>query len=76
MLTDDRKKSWLHISSYLLSRYEDDTGDLIVQVVTQDETWFDHFDTESKMHSKQWKHPGSPPQKKFKRVHSAGKVMA
>ena len=28
------------------------------------------------MHSKQWKHPGSPPPKKFKRVHSAGKVMA
>ena len=28
------------------------------------------------MQSKQWKHPGSPPLKKFKRVHSAGKVMA
>ena len=28
------------------------------------------------MQSKQWKHPGSPPPKKFKRVHSAGKVMA
>ena len=27
------------------------------------------------MQSKQWKHPGSPPPKKFKRVHSAGKVM-
>ena len=26
------------------------------------------------MQSKQWKHPGSPPPKKFKRVHSAGKV--
>ena len=28
------------------------------------------------MQSKQWKHPGSPPPKKFKMVHSAGKVMA
>ena len=27
------------------------------------------------MQSKQWKHPGSPPPKKFKTVHSAGKVM-
>ena len=27
------------------------------------------------MQSKQWKHPGIPPLKKFKRVHSAGKVM-
>ena len=27
------------------------------------------------MQSIQWKHPGSSPPKKFKRVHSAGKVM-
>ena len=27
------------------------------------------------MQSKQWKHPGSPPPKKFNRVLSAGKVM-
>ena len=35
-----------------------------------------HFDPELKMQSKQWKHPGSPPRKKFKRVHSVRKVMA
>ena len=28
------------------------------------------------MQSKRWKHPGSLPPKKFKRVHLAGKVMA
>ena len=28
------------------------------------------------MQSKQWKHHGSPPPKKFKTVHSAGKVMS
>ena len=28
------------------------------------------------MKCKEWKHPGSPPSKKFKRVHSAGKAMA
>ena len=28
------------------------------------------------MQSKQWKHPGPPLPMKFKRVHSAGKVMA
>ena len=38
--------------------------------------WVYHFDQDSKMQSKQWKHPGSPPPKKYKRVHSAGKVMA
>ena len=29
-----------------------------------------------KKHSMQWKHPGSLPPKKFKRVSAAGKVMA
>ena len=76
MLTDDQKRTPLDISMYLLSRYEDDTSDFIVQVVTQDETRVLHFDTESKMQSKQWNHLGSPPPKKFKRVHSARKVMA
>ena len=76
MLSDDQKRSWLDISRYLLSRYGDDPGDFIDRVVTQDETWAHHFDTESKMQSIQCKHPGSPPPKKFKRVSSAGKVMA
>ena len=45
-------------------------------IVTQDETWVLHFDPEANKQSKQWKHPGSPAPKKFKRVSSAGKAMA
>ena len=60
MLTDDQKRCRLDISKYLLSRYEDDPGDFIDRVVTQDETWVHHFDPESKMQSMRWKHPGSP----------------
>ena len=75
MLTDDQESTRLDISTYLQSRYEDDPGAFIKRVVTQDETWIHHFDPEKKMHSKQWKYPTRPP-KKFKRVHSAGKVMA
>ena len=52
-----------------------DPGDFIGRVVTQDETWVHHFDPESNMQSMQWKHPGSPPPKTFKRVYSEGKVM-
>ena len=76
MLIDDQKRTWLDVSGYLLFHYEDDPGDFIERVVTQDETWVHHVDQESNLQSKQWKHPGSPPPKKFKRVHSAGKVMA
>ena len=46
------------------------------RVVAQDETWVHHFDPDSKKQSMQWKHPGSVPPKKLKRVSSEGKVMA
>ena len=45
MLTDDRNRTWLDISRYLPSRYEDDPCDFIKRVITQDETWVHHFDT-------------------------------
>ena len=76
MLTYVQKRTRLDISRYLLSCYKDDPDYFIERVVTQDETLVHHFDPESKMQSKQWKHPKSPTRKKFKRVHSAGKVMA
>ena len=76
MLTDDQKRSLFDISRYLLSRNEDDPGDFIDRVVTQDETCVHHFDPESIRQGIQWGHLGSPTPKKFKRVCSAGKVMA
>ena len=76
MLTDDQKRTQLNISRYLLFRYEDDSGDFIGRVVTKMRHGFTTLThPESKMQSKQWKHFGSPPPKKFKRVHPAGKAM-
>jgi hypothetical protein len=49
---------------------------IIKRIVTGDETWIHHYDPESKQEFMQWKHKGSPPPKKFKVQHSAGKVMA
>ena len=60
MLTEDQKRNRLDISRYLLSRYEDDPKEFMDRVVTQDETWVHHFDSESKKQNMQWKHPGSP----------------
>ena len=75
MLTNDQEMTQLDISKDLQSCYEDDPSDFIEQVVIQDETWVHHIDPGSKLQSKQWKHPGSPPPKTFKRAHSAGTVM-
>ena len=62
---NDDRKSEKDLARYflvsLLSRYEDDPGDFIERVVTQDETWLHHFDPESKIQSKQWTHPGLTP---------------
>ena len=48
MLTDDQEKTLLDISRHLPSLNEDDPGDFIKQVVTQDETWAHHFDQSQK----------------------------
>ena len=51
MLTYYQKRTRLNISKNFLSHFEDDPGDFIERVVTQDETWVHHFDPESKMQS-------------------------
>ena len=53
MLSYDQKRTGQDTSRYLLTRYEDDPGDFIERVVSQDETWVHHFDPESKVQSKQ-----------------------
>ena len=73
MLTNDQKRTRLYIYSYLLARYEDDPGDFIEQVVTQDETLVNHFDQELKMQSKNGSTLAHP---EILEGYSAGKVMA
>jgi hypothetical protein len=65
----------LVILRYLCFLYEGEP-DYIYRLLAHDEIWVHHFDPESKKPSMQWKHSGSPPPKKFKRVPSAGKMMA
>ena len=60
----------------LLHEYHRDTEGFFRHIVTQGETWVHQFDPETKSQSMQWKHPGSPPPKKFKTMPSSGKVMA
>ena len=68
MLSNDHKRTRLDIVRDLLSPYEDDPGDFIERYVTHGLTTL----TESQNCRA---NNGSPP-KKFKRVHSAGKVRA
>jgi len=43
--------------------------------VTDDESWFHHFEPETKRQSMEWHHLHSPSKKKAKTVPSAAKVM-
>ena len=41
-----------------------------------DETWLYQYDPETKQHSLEWRHSGSPRPKEFRVQKSAGKVLA
>jgi len=66
----------LQICNDLKERFVTEGHNFLDRIVTCDETWVHHFTPESKRASKQWKHTESSPPKKFRRIASAGKVMA
>ena len=63
-------------SSQELEVYNANPEDFHTRLVTGDETLLHHWDPDTKKESMQWKHPGSPPPKKFRTQPSASKVMA
>ena len=76
LLTAEQKRERDQTSLYNLRRFETDPDDFVARFVTMDETWIHHFQPETKLQSKQWKHPDSPAPKTAKSVPSARKVMA
>jgi [histone H3]-lysine36 N-dimethyltransferase SETMAR len=75
MLTDVHKQARLNICQQLLDRCADDEDGFFDRIVTGDETWVHYFDPETKRASMEWKHPESPPPRKFKVKSSAGKLL-
>ena len=63
-------------SQELLEVYNANPEDFHTHLATGDKTWLHHWDQDNKKESMQWKHPGSPPPKKFRTQPSASKVMA
>ena len=59
-----------------VQRYAREGNEFLSRVLAGDESWYHHLESESNRQSLQWKHPGSPPPKKSKVIHSsAWKVM-
>jgi len=57
-----------------LQHYEEHDEAFLCRIFTEDEILVLHSTSESKAESMMWKHPYSPVEKKFKTVHSPGKV--
>jgi len=74
-LTEEHKCNRQHICSSLLEWYNREGENFLNCIITGDETWFHHYEPETKWQSMQWKHTSSPPSKKFKSQPSAGKLL-
>jgi len=75
LLTEDHKGQRKAITSELLQRYRHEGNDFLLHIVTGDESWFHHFERETKQQSMEWHHLHFPSKKKAKTVPSAVKVM-
>ena len=76
MLTAEMKKSRQETCRQNLARFSAEGDEFLHNIVTADETWIHHYDPETKRQSMEYRHPGSPPRRKFKTQSSIGKVMA
>ena len=75
-LNADQKRQRCQSSEQLLEFFWHDPDDFLSRLVTMDETWLYHYDSETKQQSLEWRHSGSPPTKKIRVQKSSGKVLA
>ena len=75
LLTDTEKENRVRCSQMFLSRYDAEGDEFLDRIITTDESWFHHFDPETKAMSSVWKTPNTPPPKKARVQKSAGKHM-
>jgi len=66
LLTEDHKVQRKAITSEMLPRYRDEGDDLLLSIVTGDESWFHHFHPETKRQSMEWHHFGFTNKKETK----------
>jgi len=75
-LNAHRKFQRCQSSEQHLEFFRRDQNDFLSRLVTMDETWLYHYDSETKQQSMEWRHSGSPRPKTFRVQKSAGKVLA
>jgi len=72
----NQKRQWCQSSEQHLEFFRREANDFSSRLVTMDETWLYHYDSETKQQSMEWRHNGSPRPKLFRVQKSAEKVVA
>ena len=75
LLSDKEKEQRVRCSRLFLSCCDVEGNEFLDMIITTDETWLRHFDSETKAMSSVWKTPRTPPPKKARVQKSAGKHM-
>ena len=75
-LTPVQKSFRVEACSELLAIYSATLDNILPRIITGDEMWIHHWDSDSKQDSMQRKRVNSPPPRKFCTQPLAGKVMA
>jgi len=75
LFTKDHNGQRKAISSELLQKYRQEGEEILFRIVTSDESWFHHFEPETKRQNMEWHHLRSPSTNKAKTVPLAAKVM-
>jgi len=61
MLTQEMLQNRVTASQENLNQWQNNPEDFLKRVVTVGETWVHHYDSETKLQSKEWKRPSSSP---------------
>ena len=69
LLTEDHKGQQKAITSELLQRYQHEGDDFLLCIVTGYESWFHHFEPETKRQSMEWHHLHSPSKRRQRQCH-------
>lgn len=64
-LTDEHEEKRVEYATECVRRHEKESEEFLDSIETRDETWVHHYTLETKVQSKQWRHPNSPNPKKF-----------
>jgi len=75
-LNVDQKRQRCQSSEQHLEFFRRDPNDFLSRLVTTDETWLYHYDSETKQQSMDWRLSGSLDPQKFRVQKSAGKFLA